>query len=108
MKPIALLTPALILVGCAATQQSALLTAAKPIATTALTAAAARYGVSPATTQMVIDSLYGAAVQAQAGQPVSAGAATPEIGQAIASATPTGTPNNQAALLQAAAASLKP
>lgn len=107
MKPLRLL-PLLLLVACTtlSPQQSALINTAKPIASAALAAAAAKYGVSPETTQLVIDSLWGAAASAQSGQPVASGAATPAIGTAIAANTPAGTPDAKAALLQAAASSL--
>lgn len=87
-------------------QQSPLLAQAKPIADIAIETAAARYGVSPATTKLVIDNLYGAAAAVQASQPAKSGTNNAVVGNAIATSLPAGTPNAQAALLQAAAASL--
>lgn len=84
-------------------QQSAL---ASGIADIAIGAAAAHFGLPASDTQVIttaVNSLWGSATQAQASQPVAAGASVPAVGAAIAAGTPTGSPNATAALLQVAA-----
>lgn len=98
--------------GCATNSPSAaqISAIAQPLADAALTAGAAYEGVSPTTTQAAVtafNSLWGAYAQAQAGQPVDAGAVSQSVGAAIASAIPAGTSQNKTlAALQAAANSL--
>lgn len=60
---------------------------------------------NPQAAAIASNSLYGGAAMAQAGVPVAQGASAPSVGTAIVSAVPSGlTANQQAALLQAAAA----
>jgi len=91
-------------------QGQAVLDVAKPIADAAIVAAAAHYGVPPSSSTAVIaavDSIWGAYIQAQNGQPVDQGATAPEIGRAISSNVPAGaTPAQTTAILQAAAQAL--
>lgn len=105
MKPRILILATIALASCSSltpSQQSA----AQGLATIAIQAAAAKYGVSPTETQAITtasNSLFGMAAQAQASQPVAQGASNVAIGNAVAAQVPAGTPDQTAALLQAAA-----
>lgn len=101
MKQIPIILATLALASCSSltpSQQSA----AQGLATIAIQAAAAKYGVSPTETQAITtgaNSLWGMASSAQAGQPAAQGASTPAIGAAVASAMPASTSNDQTAAL---------
>jgi len=107
-----ILSGCVIIAACSSTGQltpqgAAVINAAKPIADAAIVAAAAHYGVPPSSSTAVIaavDSIWGAYVQAQRGQPVDQGATVPAIGRAISSNVPAdATPAQATAMLQAAA-----
>jgi hypothetical protein len=100
----------LILLGCTQAQLNQAAQIAVPLAETATVAAGAYYGVPPTTSQAIIggvNSLWGAYQQAQAGQPVSQGAVSASVGNAIQQATAGLPQSKQTAALQAAATLLQ-
>lgn len=112
MKRILLIATSLLLAGCTTAELQTAETIAKPIALAAASAAGAYLGVPPTATQagiVAFNSLWGAVAQVQAGQPASAGAVAPAIGNAIQAAIPAGaTSKTQLAVLAAAASLVQP
>lgn len=103
---IAILTLAAV-AGCTYDQIMATGSVVQPLINAAISASASYYGLpegSSAVINAASASLWGAAAKKWGKQPVASGAISPSVGNAIAAALPAVSSNQQAVLLQQAAA----
>lgn len=97
---------ALLLPACSTTQIAAVRTVTDPLVVAAVDGYAQQYGVPPALTNAMVtpiqNDIWGIYSQVAAGQPAAQGAASAQVGAAVAKALPSGQQAQLAALQKAA------